>query len=215
MGVDMLEADVWPFLGRLEVRHAKSIGPIPIYWEKWYIESIGMRQPVLQDVLTSTPVSARLFLDLKGRQPQLGHRVVSLIQRVQPDRDIIICGRAWRQLNRIADMENVHVFYSVGEESELANVWSRLERSARPAISINHGLLTDETIARLQALNTTIIAWTVNDPDLAGTLFERGVDGFTSDNLAMLQDIVTRRENAFHAAVEVDLPDEPEATSKD
>jgi len=215
LGVDMLEADVWPFLGRLEVRHAKTLGPLPIYWEKWYIESVGGRPPRLEDILRGTPSSARLFLDLKGHQPQLGQRVVSLIQRVQPERDIIICGRAWRQLDRIADTPNVHVFYSVGEESELAKVWSHLERVSQPAISINHGLLTEETLARLRELNTTVIAWTVNDSDLAATLFERGVDGFTSDNLQMLGRIVARRERAFAGKTEVELPEQPEAVSKD
>ena len=42
-GADMLETDVWPHRGRLEVRHVKTIGPWPIYWEKWYIDSIGKR----------------------------------------------------------------------------------------------------------------------------------------------------------------------------
>lgn len=215
LGVDMLECDLWPFMGRLEIRHAKTIGPLPIYWEKWHIESIGGRQLSLKQLLLGTPASARLFIDLKGHHPRLGQRVVTNLQRIQPEREIIICGRAWRQLDRIVDVPNVHVFFSVGTEEELARVWPRLERAHQPAISIDYGLLTDETLDRLHNLGATIIAWTVNDPDIAGTLFKRGVDGFTSDNLDLLQRIVTRREHAFDTTGTVELPEEPEPVAED
>jgi hypothetical protein len=210
IGVDMLETDIWPFHGRLEVRHSKTIGPIPIYWEKWYIVSWFGKQRVLRDLLAYTPVDARLFIDLKGTLPRLGERVVRTIQRVQPEREIVLCGRAWSLLDRVARIPNVHVFYSVGTEDELAKVWSKLETAPTPAVSINYGLLTEETVARLNALKATIIAWTVNDPEIAKTLFALGVDGFTSDNHEMLERIVRLRERAFEQEEPEELPEEPE-----
>ncbi|CAN5853807.1 glycerophosphodiester phosphodiesterase [soil metagenome] len=208
-GADMLETDIWPFHGRLEVRHTKTIGPLPIYWEKWYIDSIGGRQMHLAELLEGTPVGAQLFLDLKGRFPRLGHRVVRAIQRIQPEREMVICGRSWRQLDAIATVPNVHIFYSVGDEDELAQVWSKLESRQNRAVSINHGLLTEETVARLNDLGTTIIAWTVNDPAVARTLFELGVDGFTTDNRELLTQIVRFRERAFDTEAMAELPEEP------
>jgi glycerophosphoryl diester phosphodiesterase len=71
-------------------------------------------------------------------------------------------------------------------------------------------LLAEETVARLHALDTTIIAWTVNDPAIARTLFELGVDGFTSDNQEMLAAIAQRRERAFDQNPAADLPEEPQ-----
>jgi len=210
LGADMLEADIWPFHGRLEVRHAKTIGPLPVYWEKWYIESIGARQMRLPELVRGTPPEARLFLDLKGHFPRLGQRVVKTIQRIQEDREIILCGRAWRQLDPIEKLPHVHVFYSVGDEDQLARVWSRLEAQANPAVSINYGLLTEEVVKRLNALNTTTIAWTVNDPALAKTLFELGVDGFTSDNKELLARIARLRERAFDGDYMAELPEEPD-----
>jgi glycerophosphoryl diester phosphodiesterase len=209
LGVDMLEADVWPFHGRLEIRHSKTIGPLPVYWEKWYIESVGGRQLRLPELVQGTPPDARLFLDLKGQFPRLGQRVVTTIRRIQEEREIILCGRAWRQLDPIEQLPHVHVFYSVGDENQLAQVWPRLENQAHPAVSINYGLLTKEVVTRLNALGATIIAWTVNDPAFAKTLFELGVDGFTSDNLDMLARIARLREHAFDAEPAADLPEEP------
>ncbi|MBA3275374.1 MAG: glycerophosphodiester phosphodiesterase, partial [Chloroflexia bacterium] len=196
-GVDMLEADVWPRLGRLEIRHVKSIGPLPIYWERWYIDSIGGRHVRLDELIEGLPPDVRLFLDLKGLHPWLGRRVVNAIREIQKDLEIVVCGRNWRHLDPVARLPNVHIFYSIGDEKQLANVWDRLGRQTNPAVSIHHRLLTEETVARFKNLGTTIIAWTVNDPAIARALFQLGVDGFTSDNREMLADIVSRREHVF------------------
>ncbi len=196
-GVDMLEADVWPRLGRLEIRHVKSIGPLPIYWERWYIDSIGGRHVRLDELIEGLPPDVRLFLDLKGLHPWLGRRVVNAIREIQKDLEIVVCGRNWRHLDPVARLPNVHIFYSIGDEKQLANVWDRLGRQTNPAVSIHHRLLTEETVARFKNLRTTIIAWTVNDPAIARALFQLGVDGFTSDNREMLADIVSRREHVF------------------
>lgn len=209
-GADMLETDVWPRLGQLEIRHLKTIGPLPIYWEKWYIDAIGGRQLQLDELVEALPPATRLFLDLKGQNPRLGPRVVQAIAKIQKDRNVILCGRNWRQLDPIEHLPNVHVFYSVGDEKQLAQVWGKLQGQAHPAVSIHYRLLAEETVARLHALDTTIIAWTVNDPAIARTLFELGVDGFTSDNQEMLAAIAQRRERAFDQNPAADLPDEPQ-----
>ncbi len=201
-GFDMIETDLWPFHGRLEVRHAKSLGPFPIYWEKWYIEAIGPHQLELADLVRALPPTAPLFIDFKGTLPWLGERAIEAIEQVQKGREVIVCGRAWTQLDPIERLPNVHVFYSVGNHAELALVWEKLEAQENPAISVRHELLDIETLGRLNDLGTTIVAWTVNDPVVAAYLFRHGVDGFTSDNVDMLKQIVTHRERAFD-----DIPD--------
>jgi hypothetical protein len=139
--------------------------------------------------------------------------VIEAIARLQAKREIILCGRSWNQLDPIETLPNVHVFYSVGEEEELAKVWGRLEQQQHPAVSIHHGLLTEATLARLAELRTTIVAWTVNEPEIAKALFVRGVDGFTSDNAGMLARIVRLRDRAFDEDAEGDLPGRPEGAS--
>jgi glycerophosphoryl diester phosphodiesterase len=203
-GFDMIETDLWPFHGRLEVRHAKSLGPLPIYWEKWYIESIGRNQLQLAELVKALPPTAPLFVDFKGTWPWLGPEAIDAIEQVQHGRQVVVCGRAWSQLDPIESLPNVHVFYSVGNDAELAMVWEKLAAQANPAISIHHELLHPETIERLNDLDATIVAWTVNDAKLAGRLFQQGVDGFTSDNVDLLRRIVARREQAFDCQAESD-----------
>lgn len=209
-GVDMIETDVWPFWNQLQIRHAKSIGPLPIYWEKWYIESFFGKQLQLHELVGALPLNTPLFLDLKGIKPRLGEMVVSAIEDLGPNRQVIVCGRAWQQLDPIESLPNVHVFYSVGDEAQLALVWGKLEQQRNPAISINYGLLTAEVMQRLNDLGTTVIAWTVNDPTIAHTLFDLGVDGFTSDNNELLDRIISLRHLAFDEYAEAALPTEPE-----
>lgn len=195
-GFDMIEADVWSLRNRLEIRHANSLGPFPIYWEKWYIESVG-KPLLLPELVAALPPTAPLFLDFKGEQAEVGEQSIESIQRVQQGRQVIVCGRNWSQLDPIESLPNVHVFYSVGDVAELAQVWAKLARQQHPAISIHHELLTSDTMQRLNDLGTTVVAWTVNDSDIAARLFAIGVDGFTSDNFALLDRIVAYRENAF------------------
>ncbi len=214
-GFDMIETDVWPFWGELQVRHAKSIGPIPIYWEKWYIVSWFGRQLQLGELVEGLPPNTPLFLDLKGTRKKLGENVVGAITRIQEDREIILCGRSWAQLDSVETLPNVHVFYSVGDENQLARVWDRIAAQENPAVSINHGLLNEETMARFNELHTTVIAWTVNDPGTAHALFDLGVDGFTSDNQDLLTRIVEHREHAFDTYPKPDLPDDPEPEGED
>jgi glycerophosphoryl diester phosphodiesterase len=143
------------------------------------------------------PPTTPLFIDFKGSWPWLGPQAIDAIEQVQHGRQVIVCGRAWSQLDPIETLPNVHVFYSVGNEAELDMVWEKLVEQAHPSISIHHALLAPNTIERLNSLGTTIVAWTVNDLELARRLFRDGVDGFTSDNVDLLRRIVALRENAF------------------
>ena len=197
MGADLLETDIWSHLGGLEIRHLKTFGPIPLMWDKWYIHGWMRDRLRLQTLLDDLPNDLRLFLDLKGYHPWLGKRIVSSIRKAHPERQILLCGRNWRQLDPVARMPNVFVFYSVGDEKQLGKVWAKLEGMPHPAISINFRLLTEDVIARLKDRGAVIVAWTVNDPATARRLWDLGVDCFTSDNQDLLADIVARREKAF------------------
>jgi hypothetical protein len=35
LGIPLIEADVHLFAGRLEVRHLQTVGPLPIFWDRW------------------------------------------------------------------------------------------------------------------------------------------------------------------------------------
>ncbi|MGB3307258.1 MAG: glycerophosphodiester phosphodiesterase [Thermomicrobiales bacterium] len=199
-GADMLETDIWRFHERLEIRHDERVGPLPVLRNGWKVKPGWSKRLHLQYLLEKLPIEARIFLDLKGKHPELGEHVVEEIERVQPERQIILCGRTWPQLDAVADHPRVTRFYSVGTPDELAGIWGRLEKMPLPALSLNKDLATPELMHRLNEMGTTVICWTVNDPDEAQRLFARGVDGFTSDNLDLVARIARHRAAAFTAA---------------
>lgn len=197
IGCDMIETDIWLKDGRLEVRHLHRLGSTPILWERWRLryDPSGLQ---LHELLAAIDDDALLFLDLKGEEPDLGTAIVEEIRRCCPGRHVTVCGRNYTQLDRIVDEPEATIFYSVGDSKEWAAAWPRLERMEWPAISLHRKLVTPEAMARLQAMNATVVCWDVNWTAHAQMLFELGVDGFTSDNVELLHAIAEQRESALY-----------------
>lgn len=197
LGADMVETDIWVHRGRLEVRHVKTMGPIPLLWDRWELHRGWGHRLVLEEVMRATPEDYPLFLDLKGHDLSLAPRIVKAIGDAQPRRPIVLCGRHWPQMEAVEADPDVWVFYSVGTEEELTGVWPWLARQEHPAISISYHLLSPQVIHELKDAGATIIAWTVNEPAIARDLYRLGVDGFTTDNWELLERIARLRGHAF------------------
>jgi glycerophosphoryl diester phosphodiesterase len=196
-GADMIETDVWRFRNRLEIRHLKTMGPLPLLWDRWELHPGWKQRYLLEHLMHDLPPDARLFLDLKGKDTTLPHRILDLIAAEQPDRQIIVCGRTWAQLDEIEGKHGVHTFYSVGSDTELLNIWSRLNRMAHPAVSIAKRYLLPDIVERFRARGVTMVTWTVNTFAEAKRLHELGVDGFTTDNPEMIRWIPRERAAAL------------------
>jgi len=208
-GADLIETDIWSFRGRLELRHVKTMGPVPLLWDRWTLEPGWQKRLVLDDLLQALPIEARLLLDLKGEHPDLGRLVVDAITRAQPDRALILCGRNWRQLDPVVDYPDVMTFYSVGSDDELAAIWERLGRMTNPAVSIHSRYLTPDIAGRLKALGTTVVTWPINSITSARRLHQLNIDGFTSDNLWLIESIARYRADLLASAAPPDLASQP------
>src|SRR5680860_1823765 len=94
---DVVEADLHLFRGRLEVRHAKTIGPLPVLWERWYLLDRAAPRVELDVLLAAAaPLSADLMLDLKGADPRLPGRVLAATRDWRARRRLIVSARSWR-----------------------------------------------------------------------------------------------------------------------
>ena len=196
-GADLIETDIWRYRNRLELRHIKTMGPVPLLWDRWELHPGWGHRFQLEDLLKDLPIEARLFLDLKGVDPKLPVQTIEYIRSVQADRQIILCGRTWSQLDLIEHEKGVTTFYSVGSDEELALIWDRIERMEHPAISIHKRYLVEETVRRFKEKDVTIVTWPVNTFGEAKRLHELGVDGFTTDNQELVKWIPIERERAL------------------
>ena len=100
--VDVVEADVHLFRGRLEVRHGKTIGPLPILWERWYLLPRDTPRPLLADLLAAAaPLPTDLMLDLKGPDPRMPGALGRALAGWAGERRVIVCSRIWRTVDRL------------------------------------------------------------------------------------------------------------------
>lgn len=185
IGCDLIETDIWQQGNELEVRHMHRLRSLPILWEKWTIRPDRTRLKLLP-LLEALDDDSLLFLDLKGESLDLGPSIVEMLRAHAPERQVVLCGRNYPQLDLVVGEPEVTVCYSVGTLEEFPEAWPRLEQMEWPAISMHRKLVTPETVDRLREMHATIICWDVNTVEQARYLYDLGVDGFTSDNLHLL-----------------------------
>jgi glycerophosphoryl diester phosphodiesterase len=194
-GADLLETDIWLHKGRLELRHKQTLGPIPVLWERWSIAPGWTPRYTLPELLNDAPDDILLFLDFKGDEMDLGPEVLKELQRSSPNRVVAICGRNYPQLQTIADAPNILCFYSVGDEKEWPVAQELVAASDYPALSIKASLATPERMDWMNGVRGTVVCWNVKSEQQMRELWELGVDGFTTDDPALINRIRQVRES--------------------
>jgi hypothetical protein len=172
----LAEADVHLYRGRLEVRHLKTAGPLPLLWDRWALAPRWTPRLELDSLLAAAADAApELMLDLKGHDARLSERVAGALAGF--DRRVTVCSQDWRLLDPFADVPGVRVVHSVGGIRALR----RLPRQRRlDGISIHRGLLDAATVHALRSIADTIMSWPVESLAEARRLSALGVDGLIS-----------------------------------
>jgi glycerophosphoryl diester phosphodiesterase len=185
--VAVVEADVRLFHGRVEVRHLKTIGPLPIFWDRWELRSPFARRLLLGDLLRAMAPGTELMLDLKGRDPRLSRLVLQAVNESGRLRPLTVCARSSRLLAQFAGMPNVRTVFSVGSRRQLRALDRRLGGLRPDAISIHERLLDRSTVERLTALAGTVMTWPVKTVEDARRLAGIGVRGLITDVPELLE----------------------------
>lgn len=180
--VDAVEADVHLFRGRLEVRHAKTVGPVPLLWERWYLLPRDTPRPLLGDLLAAAEsLDTALMLDLKGPDPRMAGAVARAVAGWAGRHRLIVCSRIWRTVDRLRESADVRTLHSVGSPRELRVLPRRYGPGALEGVSVDHRLLTAAAVGGLRERADDVWAWIVDDPDRARLLAGWGATGFISD----------------------------------
>lgn len=188
--VDVVEADVHLRRGRLEVRHAKSLGPLPRLWERWELLPDPAEPMLLEHLLRATG-DQLLLLDLKG----VGG-VGSAVARVlgQAPRPVLVCARWWPGLRPLAAIDGVRVVLSVRGRVELAGLHRRLRRGEAPyGVSVHRSLLSAALVGRLHEQVAFVTTWPVEDLPALAEVLATGVSAVTSSDPQVLGALTSRR----------------------
>jgi glycerophosphoryl diester phosphodiesterase len=178
LGVQCVEADLRLFRGRVEVRHLKSVGPLPLFWDRWRVAAPWSPRLALAELLRATGGQTELVLDLKGRNPALGRLVAAAIEPHAPTRQFIVCARSTSQLEPFLELP-VRRFESIGNARQLRRLLRR--GTGANGVSIHARLLDEGVVQQLRELTDVIFTWPVNRVDDAVSLAALGVDGLISD----------------------------------
>lgn len=193
-GVDLVELDVRRFRGRLEVRHFKTMGPVPILWDRWALARGWTPRLTLDDLLADLDTDApELLLDLKGIDPLLPGAVARTMSTASPGRPYSVCSQQWQQLEPFRDVPEVRVFHSIGRTSVLDGVLSRPPARPFDAVSIHRKLLTPRIVQSLLQVVPLVTTWPVNTAPVLERLRAWGVNGFTSDSVPLLASVAAER----------------------
>ena len=185
LGAALVEADVRLYRQRLEVRHLKTVGPLPIFWDRWQLAAPWRPRLQLHELLDSTAPGTELLLDLKGPRVRLGKQVLDVIRPHFGVRRFTVCARWWRLLEPFADAP-VRRVHSVGNARQLRRLLDRFTGRRLDGISIHEDLLDRESVTSLRAVADVIMTWPVNRPERARELLGLGIDGLITDDVAGL-----------------------------
>jgi hypothetical protein len=185
LGAALVEADVRLYRGRLEVRHLKTIGPLPILWDRWTLEAPWRPRLRLHELLDATAPETELVLDLKGPRVKLAELVLETLMPHFGRRRFTVCARNWPLLEPFAGTP-VRRIHSIGSARQLHALLRRFSGSRLDGVSIHERLLDRDSVTTLRAVAETIMTWPVNRPERARELLQLGVDGLITDDAAAM-----------------------------
>ena len=203
LGVDVIELDVHSWRGRLEVRHARTAGRLPVLWDGWRLHRGWKPRLELAEVLTEALRVAgpgtRLMLDLKGSGAGVGHEVARSVHDLAAERDVLVCGRHWPALAPFGALPYAQVLLSARTPRELAALRARVAdgglvggKGAYGA-SIHRSLLTRPLLEELHRRLQVVLTWPVNTPAALAEVLAVGATGVISDELEVLRSMLAER----------------------
>jgi len=196
---DIIEADVHGYRGRLEVRHLKTMGPLPWLWDRWELRSARAPRLGLQELLVAAAHSVTFMLDLKGRQRVVGEAVARHLHEFAPGRPVLVCSRYWPALAPLERLPWVRTIRSARTRSELALL---LRPASTPTLrreygfSVHRSLLSTATVTALHQQRPLVMTWPINDPAALASVLPfaaGGTLGVISDEPAILRRLLAGR----------------------
>lgn len=191
-GVDLVEADVHAFRGRLEIRHHRSLGALPYVWDKTGVVRSHHRDRLeLAEVIDALGDDHRLMIDLKGVHPRLAPRVAEVLRASSPGRSLTVCTKSWWMLDAF-DVP-VRRVLSAASRRGLARLRARVAAGPVHGVSVRLSMLTPDVVAELHRATDLVMAWPVDTPDALAEASRVGADAVISKDLDLLRGVLAQR----------------------
>jgi glycerophosphoryl diester phosphodiesterase len=139
--------------------------------------------PTLTDVLSSVASRARVYVEIKGRG--IERQVVDAIARTGSFSNAPVHSFDHRAVARARALEPA-IHGGILLVSYLLHPDLELRAAASRDYWQEWSFIDAELVRQVHAAEGRVIAWTVNDPDVARQLVEMGVDGICTDVLPII-----------------------------
>jgi glycerophosphoryl diester phosphodiesterase len=193
LGADVIEADIHLHRGRLEVRHEKTLWPLPWHWDAGQLLTLELPRLHLAELLDALPPQQTVMLDLKG-VGRAGAEVARAVHARAPEHPLLVCARWWPSVLPFEQAPWAKVLLSVRGRTELLRLRRRLRTGSVPyGVSVHLSLLSAEVVAELHAHQLVILTWPVDDPVSLARAREVGVDGAITKDLDIVRELVATR----------------------
>lgn len=194
-GADIVEADVHATSGRLELRHSKSLGPLPWLWDRgpWELTPVSVVQLQLAELLDALHPEATLMLDLKG-VGSVGRRTVEALHVRSPARPVLVCSRWWPSVEQFAQAPWARQVLTARNRAELVRLRRRVRRGSAPyGVSVHASLLSRPVVAELRDHVDIVLTWPIDDVDGLDRVVGLGVNGVITNSTHVLHALRARR----------------------
>ena len=197
-GADVIEADLHLRRGRLELRHLKTVGPLPLYWDRWALAPPWRRFDTLDDLLAAARAETVLMLDIKGSDHAASRLVTATLDRAARCARVFVSAREWPLLDEIDPVLGQRIA-SAATPRQLERLIARASKQSFDGAAVHLRLLESARLRALRARIPLLMSWPVNHGHEAERATALGVAGLISDNLALLGELRQLREAAAGA----------------
>jgi hypothetical protein len=179
-GADVIEIDVVAMGGELVSAHLPPLSVIG----PWFYQG-----PTLETVWRASDDAQIVQLDLKESTPEFRKLLLKFLDEHAGERTIMVATADVTTLILVREhAPAVLRFLSVPDVSRLQSLYADEDLIALiDGVTIRYQLVSAESVANLKALDLIVLAWTVNDLATVNQFVQFGVDGFSTNNLAIMR----------------------------
>ena len=210
--VDLIEADIWLRAGDVWVRHERRLGFLPLLYDRrpqgintigpWSITVFPNHyirldiDPVrLTELLVRTRGRSRLLLDVKDDLTTEEARAYAqtlnrILAHARCEESVTVRGQT-DVLDSVREVApHLDVRHSIEKQWQWDAFLRRLDAGIETrGVCMSREFLSDAVAQLLKERGLQLFCWTVDDPEEARRLVERGVDGIISNNIPLLEQL--------------------------
>ena len=189
-GADLVEVDVHLYRGRLEARHEKTVGPVPLVFERgvWRLQWNPARLP-FDAVLAVLGPDTRLHIDLKGWDRRLSRQVAERMGA----RSYVVSSRVWWLLGPFRTHAGAQIVRSIGARWQRWFFLRWVRTGSPEGAAIRSDLLTARSALAIKERTSLLLVWRIDDRAQVEELQSWGADGVIVDSLPLAVDLLSRR----------------------